>query len=45
MGISIFFRDVFHLLDVWIMGEDPRLGGRFDLSLSDVKPILKEWGY
>lgn len=32
-------------LDVSYVGEDPRLAGRGDLSLSDVKPILKEWGY
>jgi hypothetical protein len=32
-------------LNVAYMGEDPRLGGRVDLSLSDVKPILREWGY
>jgi hypothetical protein len=32
-------------LNVSYMGEDPRLVGRVDLSLSDVKPILKEWGY
>ena len=32
-------------LDVSYLGEDPRLEGRVDLTLSDVKPILKEWGY
>ena len=32
-------------LNVSYMGEDPRLAGRVHLSLSDVKPILKEWGY
>lgn len=26
-------------------GEDPRLANKQNLSLSDVKPILKEWGY
>jgi hypothetical protein len=32
-------------LNVSYAGEDPRLAGRLDLSLSDVKPILKNWGY
>jgi len=32
-------------LNVSYMGEDSRLAGRVDLSLRDVKPILKEWGY
>ncbi len=32
-------------LNVSYRGEDPRLAGRVNLSLSDVKPILKEWGY
>jgi hypothetical protein len=32
-------------LGVEYMGEDPRLSHREDLSLSDVKPVLKEWGY
>jgi hypothetical protein len=32
-------------LSVSYMGEDPRLAGRVNLSLSDVRPILKEWGY
>lgn len=26
-------------------GEDKRLAGRTGLSLADIKPILKEWGY
>lgn len=25
-------------------GEDPRLAGRFDLTLNDASPILKAWG-
>ena len=32
-------------LDVSYFGEDSRLDGRRGLSLSDVRPILKEWGY
>ena len=32
-------------LNVTYRGEDPRLAGKNDLSLSVVKPILKEWGY
>jgi hypothetical protein len=32
-------------LNVTYLGEDPRLTGRSNLTLSDVKPILKEWGY
>jgi hypothetical protein len=32
-------------LNVTYDGEDPRLANRHDLSLSDVKPILHEWGY
>jgi len=32
-------------LNVSYIGEDPRLMGRTNLALSDVKPILKEWGY
>jgi len=32
-------------LNVSYMGEDPRLAGCVDLSLRDVRPILKEWGY
>jgi hypothetical protein len=32
-------------LNVSYMGEDSRLAGRADLSLRDVRPILKEWGY
>ena len=32
-------------LNVTYMGDDPRLTGRSNLSLSDVRPILKEWGY
>jgi hypothetical protein len=32
-------------LNVSYMGEDPRLKARDNLLLSDVKPILKEWGY
>lgn len=32
-------------LHVSYEGEDPRLVDRHDLSLNDVKPILKEWGY
>ncbi len=29
----------------WVVyaGEDPRLAGRFDLTLEDVRPILTEW--
>ena len=30
-------------LNVSYMGEDSRLAGRVGLSLSDVRPILKEW--
>lgn len=32
-------------LNVSYRGEDPRLVGHADLVLSDVQPILKEWGY
>lgn len=32
-------------LNVSYMGKDPRLAGHKDLSLSDVEPVLKEWGY
>jgi hypothetical protein len=32
-------------LNVSYVGEDSRFAGRVGLSLSDVKPILKEWGY
>jgi len=32
-------------LDVVYAGEDSRLVGRAHLSLRDVRPILKEWGY
>jgi len=32
-------------LNVTYLGEDPRLTGRSSLTLSDVEPILKEWGY
>jgi hypothetical protein len=32
-------------LNVSYRGEDPRLVGRVNLSLIDVKPILREWGY
>ncbi len=32
-------------LNVSYWGEDPRLVGRVDLSLGEVKPILTEWGY
>lgn len=32
-------------LNVIYAGEDRRLAGKQDLTLSDVKPILKEWGY
>jgi hypothetical protein len=32
-------------LDVTYNGEDPRLAWPRQLSLGDVKPILKEWGY
>ena len=32
-------------LNVTYHGEDPRLAGRNTLTLSFVKPILKEWGY
>ena len=32
-------------LNVSYRGEDPRLAGRVNLSLRDVTPILKEWGY
>ena len=32
-------------LDVTYWGEDPRLAAHYDLTLADVRPILKEWGY
>jgi hypothetical protein len=32
-------------LNISYNGEDPRLAGRADLSLNNVKPILREWGY
>ena len=32
-------------LTVTYFGDDPRLIWRDKLTLSDVKPILKEWGY
>jgi hypothetical protein len=32
-------------LNVSYFGEDQRLAGKQNLTLSDVKPILKEWGY
>jgi len=32
-------------LNVTYIGEDPRLADRSSLTLSDVRPILKEWGY
>jgi hypothetical protein len=32
-------------LNITYAGEDPRLAGRQNLSLVDVKPILKEWSY
>jgi hypothetical protein len=32
-------------LDVHYFGEDPRLSNRQELTLEDVRPILKEWGY
>jgi hypothetical protein len=32
-------------LNISYIGEDRRLAGRQNLSLEDVKPILKEWGY
>jgi hypothetical protein len=32
-------------LNVSYASEDPRLARRADLSLSDAKFILKEWGY
>ena len=32
-------------LNVTYRGEDPRLEGRNNLTLTGVKPILKEWGY
>ena len=32
-------------LNVDYAGEDPRLAGNHNLTLADVKPILKEWGY
>ena len=32
-------------LNVTYWGEDHRLADRDDLTLSDVMPILKEWGY
>lgn len=32
-------------LHISYLGEDSRLAGRFDLSLNDVKPIFREWGY
>ena len=32
-------------LNVDYFGEDPRLANKHNLTLSDIKPILKEWGY
>jgi len=32
-------------LNVTYRGEDPRLIGRDGLTLNDVRPVLKEWGY
>jgi len=32
-------------LKIFYLGEDPRLGTRRDLTLPDVTPILREWGY
>lgn len=32
-------------LNVTYAGEDRRLAGKRNLTLSDVKPILREWGY
>ena len=32
-------------LNVSYHGDDARFSGRLDLSLNDVEPILKEWGY
>ena len=32
-------------LDVSYVGEDPRLEWPRKLTLDDVRPILKEWGY
>ncbi len=32
-------------LNVMYFGDDPRLSGRSNLTLNDVKPVLKEWSY
>ena len=32
-------------LSIYYFGEDPRLEPRRDLTLPDVTPILREWGY
>ena len=32
-------------LNITYSGEDPRLTNREDLSLSDIRPVLKEWNY
>lgn len=32
-------------LNVTYRGEEPRLAGRSNLTLAEVKPTLKEWGY
>ena len=32
-------------LNIDYSGEDPRLANKRNLTLSDVEPILKEWGY
>ena len=34
-----------NVLSISYWGEDPRLENRRDLTLSDVIPILEEWGY
>ncbi len=34
-----------NVLRVSYFGEDPRLAHRHNLTLDDVNPILKEWGY
>jgi len=30
-------------VSVQYLGDDPRLANRFDLTLTDVQPILREW--
>src|SRR5262249_10915658 len=32
-------------LNITYFGKDPRLAGRSELRLEDVKPVLREWGY